>query len=164
MMTYSEPSQSDIRRILDETRTIVMVGASANWNRPSYFAMKYLIGKGYRVIPVNPGLAGQELLGELAYASLSEVPGPFEMVDIFRRSTEAATITDQAIALKDEKGIRTVWMQLGVRNEEAAAKAQAAGLQVVMDRCPKIEWGRLHAELAWGGFNTGIISAKRRRA
>ena len=163
-MTYHDPSLADIRRILDETRTIVMVGASANWTRPSYFAMKYLAGKRYRVIPVNPGLAGQELLGERAYASLAEVPGPFEMVDIFRRSEEAGVVTDQAIALKEEKGIRTVWMQLGIRNEEAADRAQAAGLQVVMDRCPKIEWGRLHAELAWGGFNTGIISAKRRRA
>jgi len=154
---------SYILSILRSVRTIAMVGASANWNRPSYFAMKYLQEKGYRVIPVNPGLAGKELLGETAYASLSEIPGGFEMVDVFRNSDAAGPIVDEAIALKAEKAIEVIWMQLGVINEAAAAKAEAAGLKVVMDRCPKIEWGRLNQELSWGGFNSGVITAKRRR-
>jgi uncharacterized protein len=159
-LTYTN---SELLEILRETRTIAMVGASAKWNRPSYFAMKYLQDKGYRVIPVNPGQAGNEILGETVYATLSEIPDKFEMVDIFRNSAAAGPITEEAIALAAEKGIKVVWMQLGVVNEEAAAKARAAGLKVVMDRCPKIEFGRLNAELSWGGFNSGIISAKRRR-
>ncbi|MCA8930559.1 MAG: CoA-binding protein, partial [Alphaproteobacteria bacterium] len=137
------------------------VGLSPKWNRPSNFAAKYLQGKGYRVIPVNPGQAGSEILGETAYASLDEVPGPFEMVDIFRSSEAAGPITDRAIALAADKGIQVVWMQLGVRNDAAAERARAAGLHVVMDRCPKIEYGRLFGELGWGGVNSGIISAKR---
>jgi len=156
-------SNAELLAILRDTRTIAMVGASPKWNRPSFFAMKYLQEKGYRVIPVNPGVAGKEILGETVYASLSEIPGRFEMVDIFRNSEAAGPITDEAIAVAEEKGIKVIWMQLGVINEEAAARARAAGLAVVMDRCPKIEFGRLHSELSWGGFNSGIISAKRRR-
>lgn len=152
-----------IRRILSETRTIAMVGASANWVRPSNFAMKYLQEKGYRVIPVNPGAAGTDINGEMTYASLADVPVPFEMVDVFRRSEDAGGIVDEAIELKDSKGIRTVWMQLGVVDEAAAARAEAAGLAVVMDRCPKIEFGRLHHELSWSGINSGVISSKRPR-
>ena len=159
-LTYSN---SDLLAILRDTRTIAMVGASPKWNRPSYFAMKYLQEKGYRVIPVNPGVAGQEILGEKVYATLSEIPEKFEMVDIFRNSAAAGPITDEAIAVAKNKGIEVIWMQLGVINEEAAEKARAAGLTVVMDRCPKIEFGRLNAELSWGGFNSGIISAKRRK-
>ncbi len=159
-LTYSN---SDLLAILRDTRTIAMVGASPKWNRPSYFAMKYLQEKGYRVIPVNPGVAGQEILGEKVYATLSEIPEKFEMVDIFRNSAAAGPITDEAIAVAKDKGIEVIWMQLGVINEEAAEKARAAGLTVVMDRCPKIEFGRLNAELSWGGFNSGIISAKRRK-
>jgi predicted CoA-binding protein len=140
-----------------------MVGASPNWNRPSYFVMKYLQTKGYRVLPVNPRSAGEEILGEKVYADLAEVPGPYEMVDIFRNSEAAGPITDEAIALAADKGIRCVWMQLTVVNEEAAARAEAAGLDVVMNRCPKIEYGRLFGELAWGGINTDIITAKRPR-
>lgn len=156
-------TNTELLAILRDTRTIAMVGASPKWNRPSYFAMKYLQEKGYRVIPVNPGVAGSEILGEKVYASLAEIPGPFEMVDIFRNSEAAGPITDEAIAVAEEKGIKVIWMQLGVINEAAAERARAAGLTVVMDRCPKIEFGRLNAELSWGGFNSGIISAKRRR-
>lgn len=159
-LTYSN---AELLAILRQTRTIAMVGASPKWNRPSYFAMKYLQEKGYRVIPVNPGQAGNEILGETVYASLSEIPGKFEMVDIFRNSAAAGPVTEEAIAVAEEKGIQVIWMQLGVINEAAADKARDAGLTVVMDRCPKIEFGRLNAELSWGGFNSRIISAKRRK-
>ena len=152
-----------IFRILHEVRTIAMVGASPNWVRPSFFAMKYLQQKGYRVIPVNPGAAGQEILGERVYASLEDVPDPFEMVDIFRNSEAAGPIVDKAIALARDKGVKIVWMQLGVRNDAAAARAEASGLTVIMDRCPKIEFGRLHHELSWSGINSGVISSKRPR-
>ena len=152
-----------IRRILGQVRTIAMVGISASWNRPSYFAMKYLQEKGYRVIPVNPREAGSEILGETVYARLADVPDQFDMVDVFRGSEAAGGVTDEAIEVAAEKGIRVVWMQLGVRNDAAAERAEAAGLTVVMDRCPKIEYGRLHGELGWGGFNTRVISSKRRR-
>ncbi len=159
-LTYSN---AELLGILGAVKTIAMAGASPKWNRPSYFAMKYLQEKGYRVIPVNPGVAGQEILGEKVYAALSDIPDRFEMVDIFRNSEAAGPITDEAIAIAAEKGIKVIWMQLGVVNPEAAARAQAAGLKVVMDRCPKIEFGRLHSELSWGGFNSGVISAKRRK-
>lgn len=156
-------SDAKIRRILGDVRTIAMVGASPTWNRPSYFAMKYLQKKGYRVIPVNPRAAGQQILGETTYASLAEVPDRIDMVQIFRNSKAAGPITDEAIAQAKDNGTRVLWMQLGVRNDEAAGRAEAAGLEVVMDRCPKIEYGRLHSELSWGGFNSGIISSKRPR-
>ncbi len=162
-MNHDRYDNAYILGILRQVKTIAMVGASANWNRPSYFAMKYLQEKGYRVIPVNPGLAGQTLLGEPAYGSLAEIPGRFEMVDVFRNSAAAGPIADEAIALKDEKGIAVLWMQLGVRDDAAAARAEAAGLKVVMNRCPKIEFGRLNAELSWGGFDSGVITAKRRK-
>ncbi len=152
-----------IRGILDSVKTIAMVGVSPKWNRPSFFAMKYLQEKGYRVIPVNPRAAGGEILGETVYGSLAEAPGPFEMVDVFRSSADAGPVAEEAIAVAGEKGITVLWMQLGVRNDAAAAKAKAAGLKVVMDRCPKIEFGRLNAELSWGGFNSRVISSKRRR-
>ena len=142
-----------LRRILGSVRVIALVGASANWNRPSYFVMKYLQGKGYRVIPVNPRLAGQTLLGERAYASLRDIPDRVDMVDIFRASDQVDPIVDDAIAI----GARVVWMQLGIRNDEAGARAEAAGLEVVMNRCPKIEFGRLGGELSWSGVNSGII-------
>ncbi len=150
-----------LRAILGRVRTIAMVGASPNWVRPSNFVMKYLKGKGYRVIPVNPAAAGQEILGERAYARLSDVPGPLDMVDIFRASDAAGAIMDEAIAVAPEKDITVVWMQLGVRDDAAAGRARAAGLVAVMDRCPKIEYGRLFGELGWCGVNTGVISAKR---
>ncbi len=159
-LTYSN---AYLLRILESVRCIAMVGASATWNRPSHFAMKYLQEKGYRVIPVNPGQAGKEILGELCYGTLAEVPGPFEMVDIFRGSDAALGVVEEAIALKDEKAIEVIWMQLGVINHDAASRAEAAGLEVVMDRCPKIEFGRLNSELSWGGFNSRIISSRRKK-
>jgi predicted CoA-binding protein len=138
-----------------------MVGASATGNRPSYFAMKYLLGKGFRVVPVNPGLAGQTLLGQKVYGSLADVPPPVHIVDIFRNSEAALAVTREAIALKDRLGIKVIWMQLGVRNDQAAREAEAAGLAVVMNRCPKIEYGRLSGEIGWAGVNTGLISSVR---
>lgn len=152
-----------LRDLLARVGSIAMVGASPDWNRPSYFAMKYLQEKGYRVVPVNPRAAGRTILGEPCYGRLAEVPGRIDMVDIFRPSAVAGAITDEAIALAADKGIKVVWMQLGVRDDAAAARARAAGLEVVMDRCPKIEYGRLHSELSWGGFNSRVISSKRRR-
>ncbi|PKU26686.1 O-acetylhomoserine/O-acetylserine sulfhydrylase [Telmatospirillum siberiense] len=146
-------SDAKLRRILSSVRTIAMVGASANWNRPSYFVMKYLQSKGYRVIPVNPGLAGQQLQGETVYARLADIPDPVDMVDVFRAADAVPGIVEEAIAIK----ARVVWMQLGVRHDAAAANAEAAGLEVVMDRCPKIEFGRLGGELSWSGVNTGLI-------
>lgn len=151
-----------IAGILERTETIAMVGASASWVRPSHFAMKYLQSKGYRVIPVNPREAGSQLLGETVYADLAAIPDRFQMVDIFRNSKAAGGIADEAVAITD-KGIQVIWMQLGVRNDEAATRAEAAGLQVIMDRCPKIEYGRLYGELSWSGVNSRIISAKRPR-
>ncbi len=160
-LTYSD---SQLRGILQSVQTIAMVGISPRWNRPSFFAMKYLQTKGYRVVPVNPRAAGQAILGETCYASLAEVPGRIDMVDVFRDAGAAGAVVDEAIALKHDKGIRVVWLQLGVRDDAAAARGAAAGLTVIMDRCPKIEYGRLHAELSWGGFNSRIISSRRRRA
>lgn len=152
-----------IRRILKETRTVAMAGASPNWVRPSNFAMKYMLGKGFQVHPINPGHAGKEIWGRMTYAALAEVPAPVDMLDIFRNSEAAGALVDEAIALKDEKGIKVVWMQLGVINHDAAKRAEAAGLTVIMDRCPKIEYGRLFGELGWSGVNSGIISSKRRK-
>ncbi|HEY1454356.1 MAG TPA: PLP-dependent transferase, partial [Roseiarcus sp.] len=146
-------SDAKIRAILERVKTIAMVGASPNWNRPSYFVMKYLQGKGYRVIPVNPAIAGKTLLGEQAYASLGDIPDKVDMVDIFRTSNEAPGVVADAIAI----GAKVVWMQLGVRNDAAARAAEAAGIEVVMNRCPKIEFGRLGGELSWSGVNSGII-------
>ncbi|MGI9405825.1 MAG: CoA-binding protein [Hyphomicrobiaceae bacterium] len=146
-----------IRKVLEETRTIAMVGASANTVRPSYFAFKYLLAKGYRMIPVNPGVAGKEILGQTVYASLREIPEPVDMVDVFRGSDAALDITKDAIAI----GARVVWMQLGVCNKKAAKLARKAGMIVIMNRCPKIEYGRLSGEIGWVGVNSGTISAKR---
>ena len=160
-MNHEIYSDGYIRGILGQVRTIAMVGASPNWYRPSHFAMKYLQAKGYRVIPINARAAGEDFLGKRVFASLAQVPEPFDMVQVFLTSKAAGPITDQAIAVAEEKGVKVLWMQLGVRNDEAAQRAEAAGLQVVMNRCPKIEYGRLHSELSWGGFNSGIISARR---
>ncbi len=146
---------STLRRILAESRTIAVVGLSANWYRPSYFAAKYMQDHGYRIIPVNP--AYEEVLGERCYPDLKDIPEPVDMVDIFRRAEQVPPIVDDAIAI----GAKVVWMQLGVVNEEAAARAREAGLDVVMDRCVKIEHGRLFGGLNWMGVNTKVISAKR---
>lgn len=163
-MNHDRYDDAYVRSILAKVKIIAMVGASPNWNRPSYFAMKYLQGKGYRVIPVNPVAAGQEILGEKVYATLKEVPAAIapakiDMVDIFRASEAAPGIVDDTIAI----GAKVVWMQIGVRHDEAAARAEAAGIEVVMNRCPKIEFARLNAELGWHGFNSGVISSKRRK-
>lgn len=160
-MNHDRYDDDYIAGILRKVRTIAMIGASANNNRPSYFAMKYLLGKGYTVVPVNPGIAGQKLLGQDVYGTLADVPAPVHMVDIFRNSDAALAITREAIALKDTLGIKVIWMQLGVRNPTAAAEAEAAGLEVVMHRCPKIEYGRLSGEIGWAGVNSGRISSVR---
>ena len=159
-MTYSDEYLADI---LESVRTIAMVGASPNWVRPSHFAMKYLQRKQFRVIPINPSTQEISILGEKTYPNLTSVPENFEMVDIFRNSDAAGSITDEAIELAKLKGIKVIWMQLGVENNEAALRAEKVGLKVVMNRCPKIEFGRLYGELNWSGVNTKIISAKRPR-
>ncbi len=156
-MDHDTYSDTYIGGILERTKIVAMVGASANRIRPSYFVLKYLLAKGYKVIPVNPGLAGQELLGQPVVADLSEISGPVDMVDIFRNSEAAGGFTDQAT----EIGAQAVWMQLGIRNDEAASRAEAAGLKVVMNRCPKIEYGRLSGEISWAGVNSRTISARK---
>jgi predicted CoA-binding protein len=160
-MNHDRYADTYIADVLNETRSIAMVGASANINRPSYFALKYLVGKSYRVHPVNPGLTGKEIAGQTVYATLADVAAPVDMVDIFRNSEAALEITREAVRLKDRLGIKTVWMQLSVRNDEAAAEAEAAGLRVVMNRCPKIEYGRLSGEIGWIGVNAGVMSSRR---
>ena len=148
-----------LRRILKECRVLAIVGLSANWHRPSYFAAKYMLEHGYRVIPVNPQY--QEVLGQKCYASLRDIPrsvvGQVDLVDVFRKTADVMPVAEDAIAI----GARVLWQQLGVRNEAAAAKARAAGLESVMDRCVKIEHGRLFGGLNWVGVNTRVISAKR---
>ena len=148
-----------IKSILRSVKTIAMVGASTSWNRPSYFAMKYLQDKGFRVIPVNPAAAGHEILGEKVYASVRDIPVKIYMVDVFRASEHVPPLAEDAIAV----GAKVLWMQLGVRNDAAAAMAEKAGLTVIMNRCPKIEYGRLSGELGWHGFNSGVITSKRRK-
>jgi len=148
-----------IRNVLDGVKTVAIVGASLKDVRPSYFVVRYLISKGYEVYPVNPGHAGREILGRPTFASLADIPVAIDMVDIFRSSEAAAGIVDEALALDPLP--KVIWMQLGVRNDEAAAKAEAAGLTVVMDRCPKIEYGRLSGEIGWTGVNSRTISAKK---
>ena len=146
-----------LRRILRETRVIAVVGLSADWFRPSYFAAKYMQEHGYRVIPVNPKYA--EILGEKCYPSLPDIPQPVDIVDVFRKTADVMPIAEDAIKI----GAKVLWQQLGVRNEEAAAKARAAGLHTVLDRCVKIEHGRMFGGLNWVGVNTKVISAKRPR-
>ena len=162
-MTHDRYDDSYIRGLLGTVKTVAMIGASANTSRPSYFVIKYLGGKGYAVHPVNPGLADQQILGRRVYGSLADVPAPVDMVDIFRNSEAALEVTREAIHLKDRLGIKVIWMQLSVRNDTAATEAEAAGLQVVMNRCPKIEYGRLSGEIGWAGVNGGVISSVRPR-
>ena len=146
-----------LRRILRESRVLAVVGLSASWHRPSHFAAKYMQEHGYRVIPVNPQY--KEVLGEKCYASLRDIPEKVDLVDVFRRTSEVLPIAEDAIAI----GAKVLWQQLGVKNDEAAQKARAAGLESVMDRCVKIEHGRLFGGLNWVGVNTRVISAKRPR-
>ena len=145
--------------ILRRNRTVAMVGASPNWNRPSYFAMKYLQRKGYRVIPVNPVAVGQTILGETVVPDLASIDVTVDVVDVFRRADAVPAIVEEAIRIK----ARVLWLQLGVVHPEAASRAEAAGLQVVQDRCMKIEFGRLSGELGWSGVNSGILTSRRRR-
>jgi len=158
-MNHDEYPDSYIRGILNTVKTIAMVGISPKDNRPSYFAFKYLLERGYRMIPVNPGQAGNEILGQKVYAKLSDIPDPIDMVDVFRASKFAPAVVEEALALNPKPAV--IWMQLGIRNDEAAAKAEAAGLKVVMNRCPKIEYGRLSSEIGWIGVNSRTLSSKR---
>lgn len=152
-----------LRELLNTTKTIAMVGVSLNEMRPSYFVARYLNLKGYRIVPINPGQAGKTLFGQMIYPSLAEIPedvGTIDMVDIFRRSDQVGPIVDDAIAALSSRGLKSIWMQIGVINEDAKSVAEAAGLNVVMNRCPKIEHQRLFGELRKAGFNTGVISSK----
>jgi predicted CoA-binding protein len=158
-MDHENYSPDYIRGILQSVKVIAMVGASANTVRPSYLVMKYLIDKGYTVVPVNPGLAGQDLLGQKVYASLGEIPVAVDMVDVFRNSEAVPSVLDATLAMKPLP--KVFWMQLGVRHDEAAAKAEAAGMQVVMNRCPKMEYGKLSGEWNWVGGNGGVLSSRR---
>ncbi len=148
-----------IRAIMRGVRSVALVGASNNPARPSWIVMKYLLDRGYQVDPVNPGLAGGELLGRRVYASLREIPHPLDMVEIFRNSQAAGPITDEALSLDPLP--KVIWMQLSVRDDEAARRAEARGVPVVMNRCPKIEYGRLSGEISWQGVNSRILSAKK---
>jgi len=158
-MTHDAYSDTFIRGILNSVKTIAMVGISPKDNRPSYFAFKYLLERGYRMIPVNPGQTGKEILGQKVYAKLADIPEPVDMVDIFRASAYALPVVHEALALKPRPQV--IWMQLGVRNEAAANLAEDAGIKVVMNRCPKIEYGRLSSEIGWIGVNSRTLSSKR---
>ena len=162
-MTIPVYTDGYLRGILTATRTVACVGLSTNQIRPSYYVARYLKLKGFRVLPVNPAYAGEALLGETVRADLADLPaevGDIQMVDIFRRSDQAGAVVDAALDQLMTRGLRTIWMQIGVIDEAAAARAEARGLSVVMNRCPKIEYQRLFGELRMGGFNTGIISSK----
>jgi hypothetical protein len=148
-----------LRGILREVKTIALVGASSNEVRPSYFVLKYLLEKGYTVHPVNPGLGGKEILGQRVYEKLADVPGPVDMVDVFRNSEAAGAVVDEALRLNPRPNV--IWMQLLVRNDAAAAKAEAHGIKVVMNRCPKMEYGKLSGEWGWVGGSSGILSSRR---
>src|SRR6516165_8358595 len=158
-MDHDRYDDAYIRGILNTVKTIAMVGASEKENRPSYFAFKYLLERGYNMIPVNPGQAGHEMLSRKVYGKLADIPQPIDMVDIFRASQYALAIVQEALALNPRPQV--IWMQLGVRNDEAARLAEANGLKVVMNRCPKIEYGRLSSEIAWMGVNTRTLTSRR---
>jgi hypothetical protein len=158
-MNHDSYPDSYIRGILNTVKTIAMVGFSPKESRPSYFAFKYLIERGYRVFPVNPGHAGKEVLGQKVYARLSDIPEPIDMVDIFRASEHVMPIVEEALTLKPKPQV--IWMQLSVRNDDAARLAEQAGIKVVMNRCPKIEYGRLSSEISWMGVNSRTLSSRR---
>jgi predicted CoA-binding protein len=158
-MNHDTYPDSYIRGILNTVKTIAMVGFSPKENRPSYFVFKYLTERGYRVIPVNPGQAGKEVLGQMIYASLSDIREPIDMIDIFRGSENVPPIVEEALTLSPKPQV--IWMQLTVRNDEAAKRAEDAGMKVVMNRCPKIEYGRLSSEISWIGVNSRTLSSKR---
>jgi hypothetical protein len=158
-MNHDNYSPSYIRDILREVKTIALVGASANEVRPSYLVLQYLLEKGYIVHPVNPGLGGKEILGCRVYEKLADIPGPIDMVDVFRNSEAASGIVDDALKLTPLP--KVIWMQLLVRNDAAAARAEAHGIKVVMNRCPKMEYGKLSGEWGWVGGSSGILSSRR---
>jgi len=158
-MNHDAYPDTYIRDILNSVKTIAMVGISPKDNRPSYFAFKYLRERGYRMIPVNPGQAAKEILGQKVYARLADIPEPVDMVDIFRAAPYATPVVQEATALKPKPQV--IWMQLGIRNDEAARLAEEAGMKVVMNRCPKIEYGRLSSEIGWIGVNSRTLSSKR---
>jgi predicted CoA-binding protein len=158
-MTHDSYPDDLIRSILKSVKTIALVGASASPARPSWIVTKYLLDRGYAVIPVNPGLAGQELLGRRVYGSLADIPDPIDMVEIFRNSEAAGPITDEALALDPLP--KVIWMQLSVRNDEAARRAESRGVAVIMNRCPKIEYGRISGEISWQGVNSRMLSARK---
>lgn len=158
-MNHEAYDNAYIAGILNSVKTIAMVGASANDVRPSYFVLKYLLAKGFSVFPINPGQAGKEILGRTVYARLADLPEPVDMVDIFRGSAAVPGVVDEVLRLDPLP--KVVWMQLGVRHDEAAARAEAAGIKVVMNRCPKIEYGKLSGEIGWTGVNSGVLSSKK---
>jgi predicted CoA-binding protein len=158
-LNHDSYSDAYIKGILDEVKTVAMIGASANNVRPSYFVLKYLLSKGYDVWPINPGQAGKEILGQTVHASLADLPETPDMVDIFRNSEAAAQIVEDI--LNSGRLPKVIWMQLTVRHDEAARKAEDAGIKVVMDRCPKIEYGRLSGEIGWAGVNSRTVSSRR---
>ncbi len=158
-MNHDSYDDGYIRGILNTVKTIAMVGVSAKESRPSYFAFKYLLERGYRMIPVNPGLAGQDLLGQKVYAKLADIPEPVDMVDIFRAAPYAVGIVEETLAMQPRP--RVVWMQLGIRNDAAAALAEQNGLKVVMNRCPKIEYGRLSSEISWMGVKSRTLTSRK---
>jgi predicted CoA-binding protein len=158
-MNHDTYNDNYIRGILNTVKSIAMVGISPKDNRPSYFAFKYLLERGYKMIPVNPGQAGKEILGQKVYAKLGDIPEPVDMVDVFRGSQFAMGIVDEALAMKPRPQV--IWMQLTVRDDAAATKAEAAGLKVVMNRCPKIEYGRLSSEIGWIGVNSRTLTSKK---
>jgi len=158
-MNHDVYADDYVRGILNTVKTIAMVGASEKQNRPSYFAFKYLLERGYHMIPVNPGQAGKTLLGQKIYERLADIPEPVDMVDVFRSSQYALPIVQEALLLNPRP--RVLWMQLGVRSDDAAALAEANGLKVVMNRCPKIEYGRLSSEIAWMGVNTRTLTSRK---
>ncbi|RUW99822.1 MULTISPECIES: CoA-binding protein [unclassified Mesorhizobium] len=158
-MNHDSYDNTYIGGILNSVKTIAMVGASANDVRPSYFVLKYLLAKGFSVFPINPGQAGKEILGRMTYARLADIPEPIDMVDIFRAPAAVPGIVDEALRLVPLP--KVIWMQLGVRHDEAAARAEAAGIKVVMNRCPKIEYGKLSGEIGWTGVNSGVLSSKK---
>ena len=158
-MNHDSYPDAYIRGILRGVKSIAIVGASPNQSRPSFFVTRYLTEKGYRVFPINPGQAGKDIFARPVFARLADVPEPLDMVDVFRGAEHAEAIVEEALSLEPRPSV--IWMQLGVRSDAAAAKAEAAGLKVVMNRCPKIEFGRLSSEIGWMGVNSRTLSSRR---
>jgi uncharacterized protein len=156
-------TQAELRAVLSGARRIAAVGVSTNPVRPSFYVARYLVGKGYDVIPINPAYQGETVFGRRVLASMADIPeeaGPVDMVDVFRRSDQAGAVVDEALEVLLPRGLRVIWMQIGVIDHAAAARAEAKGVRVIMNHCPKIEYQRLFSELRIGGFNTGVISSR----